>query len=583
MGDFIFEREHNLPENWILVPLADLVYEVNSGFALGKHNPHGIGVPHLRPMNISSEGQIDLTEVKYVEVENDYDNLIEGDVLFNNTNSPELLGKTAFIQKNTDWAYSNHMTRLRFLPELIEPRWFAYYLNYLFKTGYFKLYATNHVNQSSISQHFLGTVPILFPPLNEQVRIIDEIEAQFSRLETWLETMEKLRIELPRLRASILKAAVEGRLVEQYPEDEPAEILLQRILEKRRLRWEEEYLAELEAGGKPIPKTDKWKEKYTEPEPPEIENLPDLPESWIWVSMPQLGELSRGKSAHRPRNDPALYDGVYPFVQTGDVRSANGVITIYSQTYNKKGLEQSRLWPAGTMCITIAANIADTAILGFDACFPDSIVGFLAESNACVVQFIEYYMRTVREEIDRTAPATAQKNINLQILRKLAIPYPPLSEQVRITERVNSTISVLDHLEESIKVNVKRAERMRQAVLKKAFEGRLVEQDANDEPASELLKRIEEERKRRAEQEAQSPKPRRERVMSKTTDERKSLYETLKEAGKPLTALELFQQAGFSHETIDEFYEELRYEIGNEGSIQSWRDKDDEVMLEVTG
>ena len=106
---------------------------------------------------------------------------------------------------------------------------------------------------------------------------------------------------------------------------------------------------------------------------------------------PQLGELNRGKSKHRPRNALHLYGGPYPFVQTGDIKNATGVIREYKQTYSEEGLKQSRLWPKGTLCITIAANIADTALLGFDACFPDSIVGFISESENVDIRFVEYF------------------------------------------------------------------------------------------------------------------------------------------------------------------------------------------------
>jgi len=118
------------------------------------------------------------------------------------------------------------------------------------------------------------------------------------------------------------------------------------------------------------------------------ENFADLPSGWIWGKLSDLGELARGKSKHRPRNDKKLFGGKYPFIQTGEVRAANRIIKKYEQTYSEFGLEQSKLWQKGTLCITIAANIAETAFLGFDACFPDSIVGFSA-SKAVLPEYIE--------------------------------------------------------------------------------------------------------------------------------------------------------------------------------------------------
>ena len=117
---------------------------------------------------------------------------------------------------------------------------------------------------------------------------------------------------------------------------------------------------------------------------------------WSYRKLDELGYVGRGKSRHRPRNEPSLYGGDYPFIQTADVKSAEFYIKNYSQTYNEKGLAQSKLWKPGTLCITIAANIAETAILGMPACFPDSIVGFIADPEKADVRFVKYYINTIK-------------------------------------------------------------------------------------------------------------------------------------------------------------------------------------------
>ena len=127
---------------------------------------------------------------------------------------------------------------------------------------------------------------------------------------------------------------------------------------------------------------------------------------------------------------------------------------------------------------------------GFEACFPDSIVGFLTDASHCDVHFIEFFIRTAKEDLKRYAPATAQKNINLRTLSQLGIVLPPLAEQHRIVAEVERQLSVVQELEATVEANLKRAERLRQAILKQAFEGKLVPQDPNDEPASALLERI---------------------------------------------------------------------------------------------
>lgn len=149
---------------------------------------------------------------------------------------------------------------------------------------------------------------------------------------------------------------------------------------------------------------------------------------WALDKLGNVGELERGVSKHRPRNDPVLLNGVYPLVQTGDIANADGYVTSYRSTYSELGLKQSRLWPKGTLCITIAANIGDAAILTFDACFPDSIVGFVP-SRSVTSSYIQYLFSFLKQKLEDDAPSFAQKNINLSILRDISVPVPSLDAQ----------------------------------------------------------------------------------------------------------------------------------------------------------
>jgi type I restriction enzyme S subunit len=148
------------------------------------------------------------------------------------------------------------------------------------------------------------------------------------------------------------------------------------------------------------------------------------PKGWPKDNFGNLGTLDRGKSRHRPRDEPALYGGPHPFIQTGDVANCDGVVRRYTQTYSELGLSQSRKWPAGTLAITIAANIGKTGILGFDACFPDSVVGFTAKPPV-TAEFIQFWLSQIQSRLEEAAPQSAQKNINLEILRDLPVPVPP--------------------------------------------------------------------------------------------------------------------------------------------------------------
>ncbi len=161
------------------------------------------------------------------------------------------------------------------------------------------------------------------------------------------------------------------------------------------------------------------------------------PMGWEIKPLGELGTLDRGVSKHRPRNDPSLLEGSHPLIQTGEVASSEGYIRTYTATYSDKGLKQSKMWPAGTLCITIAANIANTGILTFGACFPDSVVGFLSdeEGRVAYVQGLFWFFRNI---LERKAPQSAQKNINLKILRGLPVPVPPLNLQHRFATIVAS-------------------------------------------------------------------------------------------------------------------------------------------------
>jgi type I restriction enzyme S subunit len=165
------------------------------------------------------------------------------------------------------------------------------------------------------------------------------------------------------------------------------------------------------------------------------------PLKWPWKKLTDLGTVERGVSKHRPRNAPELLGGPYPFVQTGDVANCDGYIRTFSATYSEAGLRQSKMWPAGTLCITIAANIAKTGILTFNACFPDSVVGFRAGDSA-TIQFVRTWLSFLQASLEAQAPESAQKNINLEILRALDVPDPGAEMRSRFAQRV-ATVEAL--------------------------------------------------------------------------------------------------------------------------------------------
>ncbi|WP_212001833.1 restriction endonuclease subunit S [Chitinophaga sp. HK235] len=189
---------------------------------------------------------------------------------------------------------------------------------------------------------------------------------------------------------------------------------------------------------------------------------------WHWEKFANVGNLDRGISKHRPRNAPELLGGIYPLIQTGDVANSEGYIRTYKSTYSELGLKQSKLWYPGTLCITIAANIAKTGILTFNACFPDSVVGFTPNKKTNVI-YIQFWLSHLQEMLEATAPESAQKNINLEILRNLKLPLPPIELQ----DKFAKLIEEVEHQKVLVIQQQQQSEALFQSLLQKAFKGEL--------------------------------------------------------------------------------------------------------------
>lgn len=181
---------------------------------------------------------------------------------------------------------------------------------------------------------------------------------------------------------------------------------------------------------------------------------------WEYKTLDQLGTVSRGKSKHRPRNDPKLFGGKYPFIQTADVKNADYYITKYSDTYNESGLAQSKLWDKGTLCITIAANIADTGVLAFPACFPDSIMGFVPFEGVANTRFIKYCFDRLQRDCKQISQGTAQDNLSWEKLSTIKFCIPEYKEQCCIADILSAYDDLIENNQKQIKLLEEAAQRL---------------------------------------------------------------------------------------------------------------------------
>ncbi|MGO1691534.1 MAG: restriction endonuclease subunit S [Marinobacter sp.] len=198
-------------------------------------------------------------------------------------------------------------------------------------------------------------------------------------------------------------------------------------------------------------------------------------------------EYGRGKSKHRPRNDPRLYGGDYPFIQTGDVRRSDHIITDFSKTYNDKGLSQSKLWPKGTICITIAANIAETGVLGFDSCFPDSIIGLVVDNTKASNSYVEFLLQSVKTVLKAKGKGSAQDNINLGTFEKEKFPFPPLVVQQQVVANAEELRVMLRELEHIYERKLSALAELKQSLLQKAFTGELTAENMENEAREAVI------------------------------------------------------------------------------------------------
>lgn len=413
-----------------------------------------IGPKFLRITDIQN-GAVTWSDVPYCKIDEQLKEkylLKDGDLVFARTGAT--VGKSFLIKgKIPESIFASYLIRVRVKSDVLDK-----FVGYFFKTHSYWSQITKGqagIGQPNVNGTKLASLQLPLPPLPEQHRIVAKIESLFSELDKGIENLKTAQQQLKVYRQAVLKWAFEGKLTEEW---------------RKKNRNGKSKIVQAQAG--------QQQSIAAEPEVSYLDRTGielSLPEGWKWIALGEIAEVKRGKSKHRPRDAKELYGGKYPFIQTGDVKAANGgVIKTYSQTYSEIGLKQSKLWKKGTLCLTIAANIADTAFLGFDACFPDSVVGIIADEEKASLNFINYYIRKVRKEIDSTASATAQKNINVEYLDKLRVPSLPLEEQHQIISEIESRLSVCDKLETTIEENLQQAEALRQSILKKAFEGRLI-------------------------------------------------------------------------------------------------------------
>ena len=425
------------------------------------------------------------------------------------------LGKIAITDHPL--CFSQDSQALVGINELLDPKYALYYLSMAVQI--FK-YENRGTTISGVTKKQLADLQFPLAPTNEQVRVVEKIEELITKLDAGVEALHKSQAQLERYRLSVLKAAVTGELTNQWREAhqaelEPASELLSRILKERRERWEADQLKRMKAGGN-TPENDDWKKKYIEPTGPDPSDLPKLPSRWIWTRAEQLcGFITKGTTPSAGKLFAA--SGDIPFIKVYNLTHV-GVLdfsrapTFVAYTTHTGELARSKVYPGDVLMNIVGPPLGKVSIV------PNSYAEWNINQAVAVFRpmpsfdrrYLSFCLLTesIQSWAVRRAKATAgQFNLTLEICRDLPLPLPPLAEQERIDEELERLLSIADAMENTLAQSLKQAERMRQSILNQAFEGKLVPQDPNDEPAELLLERIKIERAKREAEKSAASKP----------------------------------------------------------------------------
>lgn len=434
----VSEQPYKVPGNWCWTYIK-FGFDVTSSKRVHKEDWLSQGIPFYRTrelVKLSENGCVDnelfISEKLYNSFVAEYGVPQKGDLLISGVGT---IGVPYVINENQKFYFKDGNIIWFKNRGLFHPK----YVYFLYKSTFIdnqihQMSSGTTVDTYTIINANATVVPL--PPFSEQQRIIDRIESLFAKLDEARQKAQGALDSFETRKAAILHRAFTGELT---------------------ARWRKERGIGMD--------------------------------SWERLKLGEIGTLERGRSQHRPRNDPRLFGGPYPFIQTGDVASANVYITEHHQTLSEFGMEQSRMFSAETLCITIAANIGDVAILSYDCCFPDSVVGFIP-NNRSISKFVYYMMSVLQKELEDNAPATAQKNINLKILNAVEMNIPPVIEQAEIVRRLDNLLAKEQQAKDAAEGVLEQIDLIKKAILARAFRGELGTNDPSEESAVELVKRV---------------------------------------------------------------------------------------------
>jgi type I restriction enzyme S subunit len=487
----------HLPDGWVLGEVQDLV-KIRNGYAF-KSEDFNVekGVPVIRQTNLSTD-TVNFYKPKFLPedfLENYSGFKIEkGDVLIGLSGS---IGSLSTYREDFP-ALQNQRTGV--LIENVEGS--KKYVEY------FLLSIKRQLNEvakgvavQNISSKQIEGWPIPIAPLEQQKRIVAEIEKQFSRLDEAVANLKRVKANLKRYKAAVLKAAVEGKLTEewrkQHPDVEPASKLLERILAERRQKWEEAELAKMAAKGN-VPKDAQWKKKYKTLAGPESEGLPAIPSTWTWATPAQLASCADYSLAIGPFGSNLKVsdyrDRGVPLVFVRNIRTEDfeGENTKYVTTPKAKELKAHAINGGDILITKMGAPPGDACLYPVGQPLAIITADCIKWTLSPYLPGTEFFVNAINSQLIKTqilqiTKGVAQQKVSLARFKEIAVPLPVQEEQREILDEVESRLSIIEGVMKTVDSNLKRAESLRQSILRKAFSGELIRNDSSDSPNNDLL------------------------------------------------------------------------------------------------
>jgi len=446
----INDKLSQLPNRWIWTTIGEISEKIHYGYTASAVS-EPVGPKLLRITDIQNDS-VDWDKVPYCRIDTTEKQkylLDEGDIVFARTGAT--VGKSFLVRgKIPEAVFASYLIRI-ILSKHVQKE----FISNFFKSGKYWLQIKRGqlgIGQPNVNSQILSKITVPFAPFNEQKRIVDKVEELFSFLDAGVEALRKVQAQLKRYRQAVLKFAFEGKLTEEWRRThkdriEPATKILEQISQENAVE----------------------------------SNLPELPEGWVWTRLELITTNHDGKRVPVSRKKRASMKGVYPYY------GASGIIDSVDNY-----LFDGNFLLIGEDGANLLARTTPIAFQATGKFWVNNHAHVLTPLGGVPISYLEHYINRI--SLAEYVTGTAQPKLTQRAMNKIPVPLAPLKEQYKIAEEISRRFSVIDEISKEMELMTKYSDKLRQSILKTAFEGKITPQDPNDEPAEKLLERIESER-----------------------------------------------------------------------------------------